>query len=159
MQWRVSARFVQSISHSALEDWCAGLPVLYKPSQGGLAEILEFRAGRYLGRVIKRDSPGLVVIRCRDGVERQLPMAELYPEGSPEVIRRFEDRIGTGRSVWKRVQQLGLVLNWAGRRNVSVLRDRLDKVRYVLGRGQTEKLTIVFRGYQEASVSIGLTPI
>ncbi len=158
MQCKVSTRFVQSLSHAALEDWCAGLPVLYKPSHEGVAEIAEFR-GRYVGRVVKRDSPAVVVVRCRDGVERQVPMADLYAEGSPEVIRRFEDRMGTRRSVWKRVQQLGLVLNSAGRRNVSVLRDRLDKVRHVLGGGQTEKLTIEFRGYQEASVSIGLAPI
>ncbi len=158
VQWRVSTRFVQSLSHSALEEWCTGLPVLYKPTHEGLPEISEFR-GRYLGQVVKRDSPGVAVVRCRDGAELRVPTADLYPEGSPEVIRRFEDRMGTTRSVWKRVQQLGLVLNSVGRRNVSVLRDRLDKVRYVLGGGQTEKLTIVFRGYQEASVSIGLGPI
>ena len=55
--------------------------------------------------------------------------------------------------------QLGLVLNSAGRRNVSVLRDRLDKVRQVLGGGQLGKLTIVFQGYQDASVNIGLAPM
>jgi hypothetical protein len=157
LQWRVSTRFVDNLSHPALEKWCVGMPVLYKPGRGAQSELSQFR-GRYLGLVVKRDSE-FAVVRCRDGAERRLLMADLSLEGSPAVIRRFEEEMGTKRSVWRRVQQLGLVLNSAGRRNVSVLRDRLDKVRSVLGGGQTEKLTIVFHGYQEASVSIGLVPM
>jgi hypothetical protein len=158
VQWRVSTRFVQSLSHAALEDWGWGLPVLYNPTRDELPEISHYR-GRFLGRVVKRDLPDVATVRCTDGVERRIPTADLFPEGSPHVIRRLEEQIGVRRSIWRRVQQLGLVLNSTGRRNVSVLRDRLDQVRQRLGGGQTDKLVILFRGYAEASVSIGLAPI
>jgi hypothetical protein len=158
VQWRVSTRFIHSLSHPAFQDWSEGLAVLYKPSAQVVPEIERFR-GRYVGWVVKRDASGIALVHCRDGAERSIPLVDLLPEGSPEVIRRFEDRMGTRSSVWKRVQQLGLVLTPAGRRNISVLRDRLVRVRQVLGEGESEKLTIVFRGYQEASVSIGLAPI
>lgn len=120
-QWKVSTRFVQSIAHPAVGPWSENMPVLYKPLGAAPPEIQAFQ-GRFLGRVMSRESSSIAVVRCRDGVDRRVPEAELYPEGSPEVISRFEDRTGGRRSVWRRVQQLGLVFNSAGRRNVSVLR-------------------------------------
>jgi hypothetical protein len=39
VQWRVSIRFIESLSHPAFDDWCVGLAVLYKPSDGVLPEI------------------------------------------------------------------------------------------------------------------------
>jgi hypothetical protein len=75
-------------------------------------------------------------------------------------MTRFERRAGTGRWIWRRIQQLALVLNESGRRNVSVLRDQLDRVRMTLGAGQiVEELAITLEGYQRASVTIGLTPM
>jgi hypothetical protein len=158
VQWKVSARFVESLAHPAVGVWCENLPVIYKAISGLSADMGSFHS-RYLGRVLKVESPTVAVVRCRDGVDRRVPLVDLYPEGSPQMIREYENRIGARRSVWRRIQQLSFVLNDAGRRNVSVLRDRLDRIRVSLGGGQLEKLVISVEGYEQGSVTIGLVPM
>jgi hypothetical protein len=164
VKWEVTASFEQNLMDSTLRAIALGMPVLYKPSSATsrIPEDLQRIRNRYLGRVREIRSEAEAVVYCKDDQLRRVPLADLYLEASPEVIRAYERESGMkreARSVWQKIQELNFVLNAMGRRNPSVLKDRLEVVRKFLGGGTREQLTIPLRYFGEGSISVGLSPL
>jgi hypothetical protein len=164
MKWEVTASFEQSLIDSILRAISIGMPVLYKPTAVTSKipqELRRFR-GRYLGRVREIRSDDEAVVSCKDDQLRRVALADLFLEASPAVIRAYERESGMKRevrSVWQKIQEFNFVLNATGRRNPSVLKDRLEAIRKFLGGGTREQLTLPLRYFGDGTISIGLSPM
>lgn len=146
-QWEVKAEFVKSLADENLRRICEGLPVLlrYNPHDWEPEEELKPLRNHYLGVVRRVLSKDMVEVLCRDNVPRKIPADKLFIEAKPSTIKEYENRIGAnqrGRSVWQRIQELNHVLTSAGRRNTSVLQDRLNSIRRFLSPQGNELLVI-----------------
>jgi hypothetical protein len=163
VQWEVKTTFNQSISEPRLKAMAMGMPVIYRPSPNVVAsEDMRPFQNRYLGRVCEISSQSEAVIDSKDHVLRRVALADLFLEASPAVIREYERQSGlrrSSRSLWYKLQELSLVLNGQGRRNTSVLKDRLQSVRAFLGGNSKEQLIIPLSCFQEGSISLGLSPL
>lgn len=136
-QWEVKAEFVKSLADEDLRKICDGLPVLlrYNPDDWEPEEQLKPFRNRYLGLVKRVPSKDMVEVLCRDNVPRKIPSDKLFIEAKPSTLKEYENRTRAnqrGRSVWQRIQELNHVLTSAGRRNTSVLQDRLNSIRRFL---------------------------
>lgn len=162
-QWVVRAMFRDSLSNESLARIALGMPVIYKPAGAVPPTLLEF-AYRYLGRVRSIDPTGhSAVVMCKDEEPRTLPLGDLRLESSPVVIRLYEQTIRsrTGPSqILRTIQQLKMSFTKENRRNVSALRDRLNKIRTVLQQAGSsrDQLILPLASFQPGSVSIGLNP-
>jgi hypothetical protein len=137
LRWEVKAEFVKSLADDHLRKVCAGLPVLlrYNPQDWEPEEKLRPFRDHYLGVVKRVVSKDTIEVLCRDNVRYQLPSARLFLEAKPSTIKEYENRTMTAqaeRSIWRRIQELNHVLTNAGRRNTSVLQDRLNSIRRFL---------------------------
>lgn len=164
VKWEVSPSFERSLADASLRAISVGMPVLYRPagSAGELPQELRKFRHRYLGRVREIRSDTEAVVYCRDDQLRQVPLADLVLEASPEAIRAYERESATRHeipSIWHKIQELNFVLNAAGRRNPSVLKDRLQAIRRVLGGGAREQLVLPLSYFRGGSLSIGLSPV
>jgi hypothetical protein len=161
IQWVASAVFSDTLANQVLRGIARGLAVLYSPKKGPLAELVQFE-NAFLGHVKDLSSSSHAEVLCRDNVRRAIPLDDLTLEASPEALRRYELATGTEQQrfrVWRRLQQISKVLTPEGRRNTSVLRDRLEAIRGVLGGHSREQLVLSLGAYAEGTVSIGLAPI
>jgi hypothetical protein len=162
-QWVVRAMFRDSLTNDSLARIALGMPVIYKPAGAVPPDLLEF-AHRYIGRVRSIDPVHRVgVVMCKDDEPRTLPLADLRLESSPAVIRLYEQiiRSRTGPSqILRTIQQLKMSFTKENRRNVSALRDRLNKIRTVLQQAGSsrDQLILPLASFQSGSVSIGLNP-
>ncbi|HTV59438.1 MAG TPA: hypothetical protein VMJ93_11265 [Verrucomicrobiae bacterium] len=162
-QWVVRAMFRDSLTNDSLARIALGMPVIYKPAGASPPELLEF-TNRYIGRVRSIDpASASAVVMCKDDEPRTLPLGNLRLESSPAVIRLYEQavRLRTGPSqILRTVQQLKMSFTKDNRRNVSALRDRLDKIRAVLQQAGSsrDQLILPLASFQTGSVSIGLNP-
>jgi hypothetical protein len=160
-QWVARAVFSASLANPSLASISQGLGVLYTP-RNRPAENLDDFQNHYLGHVKQVGKFNDVVVVCRDGEIRSIPLADLTLEASPEAIRRCELENGGGQQsmrVWRKIQQLSKVLTSEGRRNTLVLRDRLEAIRGVLGGHSREQLVMPLHSYATGAVCLGLAPI
>jgi len=161
VQWVARALFADRLTNTTLRDLSQGLGVLYTPQGKPSVELQQFE-NRFIGHVKELALPGSAVIICRDNVLRPIPLADVTLEASPEAIRRYEQNTGSQQEplrIWRKLQQLSKVLTSQGRRNSSVLRDRLDAIRGVLGGYSKEQLVLPLDSYAAGTVSIGLAPL
>lgn len=161
VQWVSSAVFAETLANPDLRDISKGLGVLYTPQANPSADVVQFQ-NRFLGYVRSILSSDEAEVNCRDNVCRAIPLGDLTLEASSEALRGYETTTGSqshSPRIWKRLQQLSKVLTSEGRRNPSVLRERLDAIRGVLGGLSKEQLVLPLKCYAEAAVSIGLEPI
>lgn len=164
VQWEVSPTFGASLADPTLRDMSEGMAVLYKPSTRARElppDLRQFR-NRYLGHVHEILSEAEAVVSCKDGGSRHVLLADLVLEASPAAIREYESQAGLrygSRSVWHKMQELNFVLNSGGRRNASVLKDRLQAIRQFLGGGSREQLVLPLCCFRDGFVSIALSPI
>lgn len=162
-QWKLSVLFRESLSDTTLQAMSPGMSVLYKPLEprDTLPPDLQHFRYRYLGHIHKIESNTNALVRCKDGEIRSVPLTALFFEGSPAVLREYEKSIG-GRygtqSIWHKIQELEFVLNKTGRRNSSVLKDRLQAIRKFLGSGPKEQLVLPLSCFRDGSITLGLSP-
>jgi hypothetical protein len=160
-QWVARAIFSETLANITLQELAGGLAVLYTPKVRPSEDLRQFE-NQYVGHVRQITPPDRAEVTCRDNVRRSVPLDDLTLEASPEAIRRYEQATGSQQRpsrIWRRLQQLSKVLTNEGRRNPSVLRDRLDAIRSVLGGFSKEQLVLPLASYAEGTVSIGLAPI
>src|SRR5262249_55165387 len=136
-QWEVKTEFVKSLADDRLRRISEGLPVLlrYNPEDWEPQEELKRYRNHYLGVVRRVLSKDTVEVLCRDNAPHKISADKLFIEAKPSTIKEFENRSAAsqgGQSVWRRVQELNHVLTNAGRRNTSVLQDRLNSIRKFL---------------------------
>lgn len=158
--WEARASFRESLMEPTIQKIALDMPVLYKPARPAPPELATF-SGRYLGHVQGAPTNTDAAIYCRDRELRRIPLGDLFLEASAESIRKYEQAIGIehqSASVWRAVQELSLVVTKAGRRNPSVLRDRLSKVIAFLGNSSKDRLVVPMDTYEVGTVTVGLTP-
>lgn len=163
IQWEVRTEFVKSLADDHLRGMCEGLPVLlrYNPQDWQPEEKLRPFGNRYLGVVTRVPSRGTVEVLARDNGRYQLPADKLFIEAKPSTIKEYENRNATppmGRSVWRRVQEITHVLTSEGRRNTSVLQDRLSSIRRFLSPEGNELLVMELPIYGGGQANLDLRP-
>jgi hypothetical protein len=164
IQWKVTVLFNDSLLNPTLRGISRGMPVLYKPALPYAEVPLALRPfrNRYLGHLYKLETQDTAIINCKDGELRPVPLATLFLEGSPAVIREYESKTGMRnprQSIWHKIQELEFVLNRSGRRNSSVLKDRLQAIRKLLGNSLKEQLILPLNCFRGGSISLGLSPL
>ena len=163
VQWEVSPTFGASLADPTLKNMSEGMAVLYKPSVRPHEiprDLRPFR-NRYLGHVDEIRSDTEALISCKDGVYRYVPLADLVLEASAAAIHEYENLAGLrygSRSVWHKMQELNYIINSGGRRNASVLKDRLQAIRQFLSRGSREQLVLPLSCFRDGFVSVALFP-
>jgi hypothetical protein len=163
VQWEVRTTFNRSLAEPQLTSMAQGMPVIYKPeTRENLSDDLKQFVHRYMGHVHEIRADAKAVVDCKDHVHRTIPLTDLFLEASPAVIREYERQSSprqSSRSLWYKIQELSFVLNSHGRRNMSVLKDRLQAIRTFLGGSSKEQLIVPVATFQEGSISIGLNPM
>jgi hypothetical protein len=164
VQWKVTVMFRESLDNETLKEICIGMPVIYKPEQPASmlpADLLRFRY-RYLGHVERVESDGNALVFCKDATVRNVPLSTLFLEGAPTVLREYETKAGlmTGpQSIWQKIQEHEFILNRTGRRNSSILKDRMHAIRRSLGGNSKEHLVLPLSCFRDGSVDFELTPL
>jgi hypothetical protein len=147
IQWEVTPVFRGSLAEPTLRVMSIGRAVLYRPA-AQTREVppdLRLFRHRYLGHVSNIQSDIAAQVACRDGIERRIPLRDLSLEASPTTIRAYENQMGLNygsRSVWPKMQEFNYVLTQGGRRNRSVLKDRLQAIKEFLGGRSREQLVL-----------------
>ncbi len=164
LNWEVRALFRETLENDALRGIALGMPVLYKPSANAPAPLRQFR-NRFVGRIRSLESNRIAVVSCRDNVSRQVAFADLRLEASPATVKKYEQvcrrNLGPSRFL-RQIQQLNMTLTRENRRNVAVLRDRLEAIRDVLRQSMGasgDQLILSLSSYQQGSLVIGLSPL
>lgn len=163
-QWEARAQFEESLSSDSLLAICAGMPVLYQPRRAATGELAQFE-NRFIGKVKHVPGGDTVEVQCKDNVPRQVPRRDLWLEASPATMREYERQVGGSvgsTSVWRRIQELSMVLTNDNRRNPAVLRDRLDAIRAVLAGSDSpsrEELVIPFFSFAQGTATLSLSPL
>lgn len=161
-QWEVNPRFNTSLAEPELRAVSPGMAVIFRPdAHSAQADLLKPYVNRYLGHVIDCPTHSEANVECRDNVIRKVALSDLYLEASPAVIRNYEKRSGlsqSSRSLWYKLQELSFVLNKHGRRNASVLKDRLQAITMFLGGNTKEQLIIPLNSFQEGTITLSLSP-
>src|SRR5205823_5503719 len=138
-KWEVKREFRSNLDNTHLRTICLGKPVLYKPGERPISDepVPSDFYGRYLGHVEAVRSDTEIEVSCKDGVQRHVAAKDLRLEATTATVSEYEqtlsERAAGARSIWHRTQELGFILTSSGRRNNSVLRDRLEAVRKFLG--------------------------
>lgn len=163
VQWEVRTTFNRSLAEPKLRAIALRMPVMYKPeSRDNISDDLKQFVNRYMGHVDELRSDNKAVVDCKDHVHRIVPFTDLFLEASPAVIREYERQSSlrqSSRSLWYKIQELSFVLNVQGRRNMFVLKDRLQAIRTFLGGSSKEQLIVPVASFQEGSISVGLNPM
>jgi hypothetical protein len=162
-QWEVKTEFVKSLADDHLRGMCEGLPVLlrYDPQGWQPEEKLRPFRNHYLGVVKGVVSKDTIEVLGRDNGRYQLPADKLFIEAKPSTIKEYENRnttVPAGRSVWRRIQELNHVLTSAGRRNTSVLQDRLSSIRRFLSPQGNDLLVMELPIYGRGQANLDLRP-
>ena len=163
VQWEVKTEFVKSLADDHLRGMCEGLPVLlrYDPQDWQPEEKLRPFRNHYLGVVKRVVSKESIEVLARDNGRYQLPADKLFIEAKPSTIKEYENRNTTGQgggSVWRRIQELNHVLTGAGRRNTSVLQDRLSSIRRFLSPQGNDLLVMELPIYGGGQANLDLRP-
>lgn len=163
IQWEVRTEFVKSLADDQLRGMCENLPVLlrYNPQEWEPDEKLRPFRNHYLGVVKRVLSKDLIEVLARDNGLYQLPPDKLFIEAKPSTIKEYERRSMTnpaGGVVWRRIQELNHVLTSAGRRNTSVLQDRLNSIRKFLSPQGNDLLVMELPVYGGGQANLNLRP-
>lgn len=163
IQWEVKTEFVKSLADDQLRGMCEGLPVLlrYNPQDWQPEEKLRPFCNRYLGVVRRVESKDTIEVLARAGGRYQLPADKLFIEAKPSTIKEYENRNATVqavRSVWRWIQEFNHVLTGAGRRNTSVLQDRLKSIRRFLSPQGNDLLVMDLPVYGGGQANLDLRP-
>jgi hypothetical protein len=164
VKWEVSVFFEKSLEEPILRNMSVGMPVIYKPNTetGRIPEDLRCFRNKYLGKVREIVLQSEAVVFCKDKALRQIPLSDLFIEASPASIREYEKRLGmrhASRSLWYKIQECNFVLTPQGRRNPTVLKDRLQAIRKFLGADSRDILVMPLSCFQKGVVSINLSPM
>ncbi len=163
-QWEASAQFKESLSSDSLLAICAGMPVLYQPTRAAAGELAQFE-NRFIGKVKHVPGGDTVEVQCKDNVSRQVPRRDLWLEASPATMREYERQVGgsvESASMWRRIQELSMVLTKDNRRNPAVLRNRLEAIRALLAGSDSssrDELVIPFFSFAQGTVTLSLSPL
>ncbi|HXM80422.1 MAG TPA: hypothetical protein VN929_00680 [Burkholderiales bacterium] len=162
-RWEVKRDFRSNLDNPDLMQIALRKPVLYRPKERPISDDpvpLSF-VGRYLGHVETIPTATQVDVSCRDGVKRRLLAKDLCLEATTATISEYEQTLGkTGtRSLWHRTQELGFVLTSSGRRNTSVLRDRLEAIRKFTSPDSSPAIVLPSPPYASLNLSLGLSPL
>jgi hypothetical protein len=163
VQWQVKTEFVKSLADDELRRMSESLPVLlrYNPRQWQPVEELRRFHNRYLGIVCRVLSNDTIEVLARDNKRYQVPADKLFIEAKPSTIKEYENRSrnsqGTG-AVWRRIQELNHVLTSAGRRNTSVLQERLNSIRRFLSPQGNDLLVLDLPIYGGGRANLDLRP-
>lgn len=163
IQWEVKTEFVKSLADDELRKLCDGLPVklCYNPQDWEPDEKLKQFRNRYLGVVKSVVSKDMIEVLARDHEHYRLPADKLFIEAKPNAIKEYENRIVTGQgggTVWRRIHELNHVLTSAGRRNTSVLQDRLNSIRRFLSPQGNDLLVMELPVYGGGQANLNLRP-
>ena len=162
-RWEVKRNFRSNLDNPSLRKIALGKSVLYWPAERPVSDDpvpLTF-LHRYLGHVEAITKDAQVEVFCKDGVKRRLLAKDLCLEPTTATLAEYEktlEKTGT-RSLWHRTQELGFVLTPSGRRNTSVLRDRLDAIRKFLSPDSSPAIVLPSPTYSSLKLSLGLTPL
>ena len=160
VQWEVGATFTRSLSDSRLRHISTDMSVKYCPTKNPIEE-LQYLVNRYLGTVISTDDPRNALVFCKDNVRRLVPYEDLMLLPSPQALRRYDLRSGTNNQRDRphtRIQQLSKVLTREGRRNDSVLTDRLHEIISTLSGDASDQLVLPLCAFARGTVRIRLAP-
>lgn len=161
VQWVAKALFAETLTNPTLARISSGLGVSYTPSGKPLPELLHF-SNQFLGHVKSILEDGThAIVDCRDYDLRSVALCDLTLEASPEAIRKYELITGSDQrrsTIWRSLQQLSKALTKEGRRNRSVLRDRLNAIRDLLGGGK-DSLILPFESFSPGSITVSLSPL
>lgn len=161
VQWDVTALFNSSLANTRLASIAKNRAVLFKPVSEEIDPELKAYRNRYLGRITDVNNDKTLVVECKDGVTRQFDGEDLFLEASPAVIRIYEqeiEKVPFSRSAWYKIQELSFVLR-EKRRNIKVLKDRLDAIRSFIALDSKEHLLLRAETFESASVVVDLNPI
>lgn len=163
VRWEVKTEFVNSLADDHLRGICEGMPVLfrYNPQDWQPEEKLRPFRNHYLGVVRRVVSKDTIEVLARDNAHYPLPADKLFIEAKPSTIKEYENRnttIQAGRSVWRRIQELNHVLTSAGRRNTSVLQDRLTSIRRFISPQGNDLLVLELPVYGRGQANLDLRP-
>ena len=163
VRWEVKSEFVKSLADDHLRGMCEGLPVLlrYNPQEWQPEEKLWPFRNHYLGVVKCVVSKNTIEVFGRDSGCYQLPADKLFIEAKPSTIKEYESRnttVQTRPSVWRRIQEINHVLTSAGRRNTSVLQDRLNSIRKFLSPQGNDLLVMKLPIYGGGQANLDLKP-
>lgn len=159
-QWDVGAHFTCSLSEQTLRQISLNMAVKYTPSKEPDDQLLHL-VNRYLGTVISTKDPRNALLCCRDNVRRTIPYDDLTLEPTPQALRRYDLRSGTNHQrhrVNRRIQELSKVLTRDGRRNESVLTDRLHAIIHTLSGDASDQLVLPLCAFARGTVRIRLSP-
>lgn len=162
-QWVVRAFFRDTLENDSLARIALGMPVLYKPRSAPSGELRKF-TNRFLGRIRSIEgSKGIAVVLCKDEAPRSVRLVDLRLEASPAVIKTYEKQIRSRSgpsSIIRTIQQLKLSLTKENRRNITALRDRLERIRSLLLEvgSSRDQLVVPLASFQSGSISMGLAP-
>jgi hypothetical protein len=163
IHWEVRTEFIKSLADDQLRGMCESLPVLlrYDPKQWQPVEKLRRFNNRYLGVVCRVLCKDKIEVLTRDNERHELPADKLFIEAKPSTIKEYENRSRAGQgvgSVWRRIQELNHVLTSAGRRNTSVLQDRLKSIRRFLSPQGNDLLVLNLPIYGGGRANLDLRP-
>ena len=163
IQWEVRTEFIKSLADDQLREMSESLPVLlrYDPKHWQPVEKLRRFHNRYLGVVSRVLSNDRIEVLTRDNEHHELPADKLFIEAKPSTIKEFENRSRTGQgvgSVWRRIQELNHLLTSAGRRNTSVLQERLNSIRKFLSPQGNDLLVLDLPVYGGGRANLDLRP-
>lgn len=162
-RWEVKRDFRSNLDNPDLRQIALGKSVLYRPTEQPVSDdpVPLIFVGCYLGHVQAIPTNTQVEVSCRDGVRRRLLAKDLCLEPTTATINEYEqtlEKVGA-KSLWHRTQELGFVLTSSGRRNTSVLRDRLDAIRKFLSPDSSPAVVLPSPAYSSLKLSLGLTPL
>lgn len=160
--WKVDVRFEATLEDSRLDAIATDAPVL-SASEADSDEVhVPFgKPEGYIGIVKEVESPTHVLVRCRDGTERSLERKRLRLESTQRTLRRYERHVMADRrqqQLWHRIQELSYSLDRNRKRNLRVLRDRMDAIRRFLVPDNESGVELPFRAYGEQAFYLNMNP-
>jgi len=161
VNWEVEARFTASLADELLRSACQHLGVslrYYGDEWPDVPEDLKRFRNKYLGEVSRVISADRISVDARDGHSYSIPPQFLFLEAKPSTMYELERRLSTPFPT-RRLQELSLVLTKDGRRNSSVVRDRLDAVRKKLSPQGNSALIMPLQVYGGGKLIVDVNPL
>jgi hypothetical protein len=159
LNWLVRPEVRVPISAAPLRRVSLGLPVVFRPNKAIPTDLERFRDS-FIGHVESFADDESVRVSCRDGVARLLSAEMLFPEASPSTLQVVADALQQRpASVARALQEESLALTREGRRNPSILADRLASTLRRLSPEGMSLLTLPLAGFAQGTLTVSLTPL
>lgn len=160
--WLTPAEFKTSLKDEILKEMALGRGVIFRPNRpkSKMPKELSTYRNKFLGTVREFSSELEAIVYCKDHSTRLLPLDELYLEANPNTLAEYDKRLGgVGPSLWSKILTLNHTLTDKGRRNTTVLRDRLSSIQKFLGNGNKQTLAIPVSPLSSISIAVNLSPL